>query len=67
MKDAVKRLNDEYRFNLSEQEIELVAKQAEDAARLFQPLLEADLADIAPLARIDRRAKKIAAITKRKK
>ena len=30
MKDAVKRLNDEYRFNLSDQEIDLVTKQAEE-------------------------------------
>jgi Asp-tRNA(Asn)/Glu-tRNA(Gln) amidotransferase C subunit len=67
MKDAVRRLNDEYRFNLSEQEIELVAKQAEDAARLFQPLLEADLTDVTPLTRIDKRAKKPAALNKRKK
>jgi Asp-tRNA(Asn)/Glu-tRNA(Gln) amidotransferase C subunit len=58
MKDAVRRLNDEYRFNLSEQEIELVAKQAEDAAHLFQPLFEVDLTDITPLAKIDKRVKK---------
>ncbi|HEY7559359.1 MAG TPA: hypothetical protein VIH18_31605 [Candidatus Binatia bacterium] len=65
MKDAVRKLNDEYRFNLSEQEIDLVAKQAEDAARLFQPLLEVDLTDITPLAKIDKRVKKTA--TKGKK
>jgi len=58
MKEAVKRLNLEYGFNLSEQEIDLVAKQAEEAALLFQPLFEVDLTDMAPLTKIDKRAKK---------
>ena len=58
MKDAVKRLNDEYRFNLSDQEIDLVAKQAEEAARLFQRLFEVDVTGITPLEKIDRRVKK---------
>ena len=58
MKDAVKRLNDEYRFNLSEQEIDLVAKQAEQAALLFQPLFEVDVTGITPLEKIDKRVKK---------
>ena len=53
MKDAVRRLNVEYRFNLSDQEIDLVAKQAAEAALLFQPLFDVDAAGIAPLA--DRR------------
>lgn len=58
MKDAVKRLNDEYRFNLSDQEIDLVAKQAEEAARLFQPLFEVDITGITPLEKIDKRLKR---------
>jgi hypothetical protein len=37
MKDAVRRLNAEYGFGLSDQEIDMVAKQAEEAALLFQP------------------------------
>ena len=36
MKDAVRRLNDEYGFKLSDQEIEIVAQQAEEAALLFR-------------------------------
>ena len=67
MKDAVRRLNVEYRFNLSEQEIDLVAKQAEEAALLFQPLFEVDITDITPLTKIDKRIKKTVTRKKGKK
>jgi Asp-tRNA(Asn)/Glu-tRNA(Gln) amidotransferase C subunit len=67
MKDAVRRLNIEYGFNLSEQEIDLVAKQAEEAALLFQPLFEVDLTGITPLTKIDKKLKKTAAAKRRKK
>ena len=67
MKDAVRRLNVEYGFNLSEQEIDIVAKQAEEAALLFQPLFEIDLTDIPPLTKIDKRLKKTATAKKGKK
>ena len=67
MKEAVKRLNVEYGFNLTEQEIDLVAKQAEEAALLFKPLFDVDLTDIAPLTKIDKRMKKTAAAKKGKK
>ena len=61
MKDAVRRLNAEYGFNLSDQEIEIVAKQAEEAALLFQPLFEVDLTGVAPLTKIDKKISKTAA------
>ena len=67
MKDAVRRLNVEYRFNLSDQEIDLVAKQAAEAALLFQPLFDVDAAGIAPLAKIDKKVKKTTAVKKGKK
>jgi hypothetical protein len=67
MKDAVKRLNIEYGFNLTEQEIDLVAKQAEEAALLFQPLFEVDLTGIAPLTKIDKRISKTPTTKKGKK
>jgi hypothetical protein len=67
MKEAVRKLNVEYGFKLSEQEIELVAKQAEEAALLFQPLFEVDLTGITPLTKIDRRLKKTATAKKGKK
>jgi len=67
MKDAVKRLNFEYGFNLSEEEIDLVAKQAEEAALLFQPLFEVDVTGITPLTKIDKRVKNAATVKKGKK
>ena len=67
MKDAVRRLNVEYGFNLSDQEIDLVAKQAEEAALLFQPLFEVDLTGITPLTKIEKKLKKTATAKKGKK
>ena len=67
MKDAVRRLNIEYGFNLSDQEIDLVANQAEEAALLFQPLFEVDITGITPLTKIDKRIKKTVTRKKGKK
>lgn len=67
MKDAVRRLNVEYGFNLSEEEIDLVAKQAEEAALLFQPLFEVDVTGITPLTKVDRRVRRTSTTRKGKK
>jgi hypothetical protein len=67
MKDAVRRLNVEYGFNLSDEEIDLVAKQAEEAALLFQPLFEVDVTGVTPLTKIDKSVKKTATGKKVKK
>lgn len=53
MEAQVRRLNGEYGFNLSEDEIKLVARQAEEAERLFQSLHEIDLAHVMPILKID--------------
>ena len=55
MKDAVRRLNDEYGFNLTDKEIDIVAQQAEEAALLFRPLFDVDVNAITPLTKIDKR------------
>lgn len=55
MEEMVRRLNVEYGFNLSEEEIKLIAKQAEEAHRLFQHLYEVDLTDVMPILRVDKR------------
>jgi len=65
MKDAVRRLNEEYGFKLTEKEIDIVAEQAEEAALLFQPLLEVDVEGITPLTKIDKRVIKTAPIKRR--
>ncbi len=53
MKDAVERLNAEYGLNLSEAEIEVIAKQAEAGQRLFQKLFEVDVEGVPPALKID--------------
>jgi hypothetical protein len=57
MKDAVRRLNDEYHFSLTENEIALVAQQAEEAALLFKPLFEVNVDGITPLTKVDKRVR----------
>ena len=58
MKDAVHRLNAEYKLNLSEDEIETIAKQAEAGQRLFQKLYEVEVEGIVPALKIDPAEKK---------
>jgi outer membrane murein-binding lipoprotein Lpp len=53
MKDAVQRLNIEYGLNLSDDEIEQIANQAEAAQRLFQKLFEVDVEGVAPTLKIE--------------
>ena len=53
MEAQVRRLNGEYGFNLSEDEIKLVARQAEEAERLFQTLHTLDLTHIMPILKVD--------------
>jgi len=58
MKEIVKRLDAEYGFKLTDEEMELIAKQAEEAQRLFQPLFQVDLTGVAPVMKVDKRGKK---------
>jgi Asp-tRNA(Asn)/Glu-tRNA(Gln) amidotransferase C subunit len=53
MKDAIQRLNLEYGLNLSDDEIEQIANQAEAAQRLFQKLFEVDTEGVVPTLKID--------------
>ena len=53
MKDAVQRLNVEYGLNLTEEEIEVITKQAEAARRLVQRLYEVDTEGVVPALLID--------------
>ena len=57
MKELIRQLDLEYGFKLSEEEVELIAKQWESANRTFQPLNEADLTGVAPVMKIDKRTK----------
>jgi Asp-tRNA(Asn)/Glu-tRNA(Gln) amidotransferase C subunit len=53
MKNAVQRLNAEYRLNLTEEEIEAITQQAEAAQQLFQKLFEVNIEGVAPALKID--------------
>ncbi len=66
MKEMVRRLDAEYGFALTEEEIELIAKQVEAANRLFKPLFDVDVTGIMPLMKVDRKPK-LPAKSKRKK
>jgi len=56
MEDQVRRINSEYGFNLSEEEIHAIACRAEEFERLFRCLYEVDLTDTAPLLKLDKRS-----------
>ena len=53
MKDAVQRINIEYGLNLTEEEIEIIAKQVEAGQQLFQKLYEVDVEGVVPALKID--------------
>jgi Asp-tRNA(Asn)/Glu-tRNA(Gln) amidotransferase C subunit len=67
MKDAVRRLNEEYQFKLTDKEIDLVAQQAEEAALLFKPLFEVELDNVTPLTKVDKKVIKTAPAKKGKR
>jgi hypothetical protein len=67
MKDAVRRLNDEYQVNLTDWEIDLVAQQAEEAALLFKPLFEVNVDGLTPLTKIDKRVRTVPSARKGKR
>ena len=48
MEEMVRKLDAEYGFNLSEEEIKLIARQAGEAERLFQRLYGVDFTGLNP-------------------
>jgi hypothetical protein len=55
MEEQIRRLNAEYGFNLSEDEIKLIAQQAEETERLLRPLNELDLIDVMPILKVEKK------------
>ncbi|HSF57371.1 MAG TPA: hypothetical protein VLD83_04815 [Candidatus Binatia bacterium] len=55
MEEQIRKLNAEYGFNLSEDEIKLIAQQAEETERLLRPLNEIDLIDVMPILKIEKK------------
>jgi len=54
MEEQVRRVNREYGFNLSEDEIRSIAGRAAEFEELFRCLYEANLADTTPLLKLDK-------------
>ncbi len=67
MKELIRQLDSEYGFKLSEEEVELIAKQWESANRMFQRLNDVDLAGVSPIMKVDKRAKGIKKVKKVKR
>ena len=55
MEEEVRRLNAEYGFGLSEDEIKLVARRAEETERLLRRLYDVDLTHVMPVMGVDKR------------
>ncbi len=67
MKELIRQLDSEYGFKLSEEEVELIAKQWESAHRMFQRLNDVDLTGVSPVMKVDKRAKGIKKVKKVKR
>jgi hypothetical protein len=55
MEEQVRKLNAEYGFNLSEDEITVIVRQAEETERLLRPLNEMDLIDVMPILKVEKK------------
>jgi hypothetical protein len=55
MEEQMRKINREYGFNLNEEEIRTIARRTEEFEQLFRCLYEVDLADCAPLLKLDKR------------
>jgi hypothetical protein len=55
MEEQVRKLNAEYGFNLSEDEIKVIVQQAEETERLLRPLNEMDLIDVMPILKVEKK------------
>ncbi len=67
MKELIRQLDLEYGFKLSEEEVELIAKQWESANQMFQRLNDVDLAGVSPVMKVDKRTKGIKKVKKVKR
>lgn len=55
MKDRIRQIDEEYGFQLTEDEIESIAKQAEETRRMLKELDEVDVTGVMPMMRFDRK------------
>jgi Asp-tRNA(Asn)/Glu-tRNA(Gln) amidotransferase C subunit len=55
MEERVRKLDAEYGFHFSDEEIQLIARQTEKFERLFQRLREVDLSGVMPVLKLNRK------------
>lgn len=55
VKDRIRQIDEEYGFHLTEDEIESIAKQAEETRLLLKELDEVDVTGVMPMMRFDRK------------
>jgi hypothetical protein len=55
MEEQIRKLNTEYGFNLSEDEIKMIVQQAEETDRLLRPLNDVDLTDVMPILKVEKK------------
>jgi hypothetical protein len=53
MQELIRKIDKEYGIGLNEEEIELIARQAEESARLYQKLYEVAAAEESSLSKGD--------------
>ena len=57
MKERIREIDKEYGFNLTEEEIESIARQAEETHTLLQDLYKVDVTGVMPIMKIDKQRK----------
>jgi hypothetical protein len=54
MKEVIRKLDAEYAIGLTEEEIDLITRQAEDSAKLYEKLYEVDIPEDRSVSKIER-------------
>jgi hypothetical protein len=58
VEETIRRLNADFGFELSDEEIKIVALQAEAMNRSLKPLFDVDVTQAMPMVKLDRRTDK---------
>jgi hypothetical protein len=55
MEEQIRKVNVEYGFDLSEDEIKVIVRQVQETKRLFRPLNEVDVVDVMPILKVEKK------------
>jgi hypothetical protein len=58
MEEIIRRINTEFSFHLSDEEIRRIASQAEELNRTLKALFEVDVTNTMPILKLDKRISK---------